>query len=79
NVPLHGLKYWVMGVPEPGIETDNLLLDDKGRMTDLQQSGWRISISRYSEFNGKELPSKLFMQNDRFQLRLVVLAWKTTT
>jgi len=79
NVPLHGLKYWVMGVPEPGIAADNLQLDDKGRMTDLQQSGWRISISRYSEFNGKELPSKLFMQNDRFQLRLVVLDWKTTT
>lgn len=78
NVPLHGLKYWVRGVPEPGVMTDNLLLDDKGRMTDLQQSGWRISISRYSEFNGKELPSKLFMQNDRFQLRLVVLDWKTT-
>lgn len=79
NVPLHGLKYWVRGVPEPGIATENLLLDDQGRMTDLQQSGWRISISRYSDFNGKELPSKLFLQNDRFQLRLVVLAWKTTT
>ena len=78
NVPLHGLKYWIRGVPEPGVTTDNLLLDDKGRMTDLQQSGWRISISRYGEFNGKELPSKLFMQNDRFQLRLVVLGWKTT-
>lgn len=79
NVPLHGLKYWVRGVPEPGVATDNLLLDDKGRMTDLQQSGWHISISRYSEFGGKELPSKLFMQNDRFQLRLVVLDWKTTS
>lgn len=77
-VPLHGLKYWVTGAPEPGIATDNLLLDDKGRMTDLQQAGWRISISRYSEFRGKELPAKLFMQNDRFQLRLVVLDWKTT-
>ena len=78
NVPLHGLKYWVRGAPEPGVATDNLLLDEQGRMTDLQQSGWRISISRYGEFNGKELPSKLFMQNDRFQLRLVVLDWKTT-
>jgi len=79
NVPLHGLQYWVRGVPEPGVTTDNLVLDDKGRMTELQQSGWRISISRYGEFDGRELPSKLLMQNDRFQLRLVVLGWKTTT
>jgi outer membrane lipoprotein LolB len=79
NIPLHGLQYWVRGAPEPGITTDNLVLDDKGRMTDLQQSGWRINISKYEEFNGKELPSKLLMQNERFQLRLVVLGWKTTS
>ena len=78
NVPLHGLQYWVRGAPEPGVTTDDLLLDDKGRMTDLQQSGWRISVLRYGEFNGKELPTKLFMQNDRFKLRLVVIGWETT-
>ena len=78
SVPLQGLKYWVKGVPEPGITTDNLLLDDQGRMTDLQQSGWRISILSYGEFSGMELPSRLFMQNDRFKLRLAVLDWKTT-
>ena len=79
DIPLHGLQYWVLGAPEPDVTTDNLVLDDKGRMTELQQSGWRISISRYGEFDGRELPSKLLMQNDRFQLRLVVLDWKTTT
>lgn len=77
HVPLHGLKYWVIGVPEPGIATDRLQYDQQGRMTGLQQSGWRISISRYSEFNGQQLPSKLFLQNERFQLRLVVLEWKS--
>lgn len=77
NVPLHGLKYWVMGVPEPGIATDSLQYDQQGRMIDLQQSGWRISISRYSEFDGRQLPSKLIMRNERFQLRLVVLEWKS--
>ena len=77
NIPLHGLQYWVRGVPEPGVTTDTLVLDDKGRMIELRQSGWRISISRYGEFDGKDLPSKLVMQNERFQLRMVVLGWKT--
>ena len=79
SVPLHGLKYWIMGLPEPGISSDNLLLDELGRMTDLQQSGWRISISRYTDFHGTQLPSKLFMQNDRFKLRLVIQDWKTNS
>ena len=79
SVPLHGLKYWIKGVPEPGINTENLLLDDQGRLTDMQQSGWRISISRYSDFNGTQLPSRLYMHNDRFKLRLVVDDWKTSS
>lgn len=78
SIPLKGLKYWIRGLPEPGIATDNLSLDDKGRITDLQQSGWRISILRYADVEGIDLPGKLFMQNDRFKLRLVIQDWKTT-
>jgi len=79
NVPLNGLKYWIRGLPEPGTAPDNMILDDKGRITDLQQSGWRISILRYAEIEGIDLPGKLFMQNDRFKLRLVIQDWKTTS
>lgn len=79
SVPVHGLRYWVRGVPEPGIETENIIIDEQGRMTDLQQSGWRISISRYTEQDGTDLPGKLFMSNDRFKLRIVVQDWKTKT
>ena len=76
SVPVSGLKYWIKGIPEPGVNMENLVIDKNGRMTDLQQSGWRISILRYSDFNGTQLPSKLFMQNDHLKLRLVVLDWK---
>ena len=79
SVPLHGLKYWVRGIPEPGVAHENLVLDDKGRMTDLQQSGWRISILRYMTQENTDLPGKLFMSNDRFKLRIVVAGWKTGT
>lgn len=79
SVPVHGLKYWIKGVPEPGIKSENLLIDDQGRMTELQQSGWHINISRYSDFDGTELPSKLFMKNDQLQLRLVIQDWKTNS
>lgn len=79
EVPLHGLKYWVKGVPEPGVDSANLVLDEQGRMTGLEQSGWRINISRYSDFNGAQMPSKINMQNDRLKLRIVVQDWKTTS
>jgi outer membrane lipoprotein LolB len=77
KVPLTGLFYWVRGLPEPGADIDNLVKDDKGRIKDMVQSGWRISILRYTEVNDFELPGKLFLQNDRFKLRLVIQGWQT--
>jgi len=79
KVPLNGLKYWIRGLPEPDIELENLVRDGFGRITDLQQSGWRVSILRYIEVDGLELPEKIFMHNDRFKLRLVIQDWKTST
>lgn len=79
KVPLGGLKYWVRGLPEPGVETENIVRDAKGRITDMEQSGWRISILRYTEIKDFELPGKLFLQNDRFKLRLVIQGWRTIT
>jgi len=77
KIPLNGLNYWVRGLPEPGADIDNLVKDDKGRIKDMEQSGWRISILRYTKVNEFELPGKLFLQNDRFKLRLVIQGWQT--
>lgn len=77
NVPLSGLNYWVRGLPEPDTIVDRIVKDEKGRIKDLEQSGWTISILRYTEVNEYELPGKLFLQNDRFKLRLVIQGWQT--
>jgi outer membrane lipoprotein LolB len=79
SVPVGGLKHWIKGIPEPGVNVENIFVDGDGRMTDLQQSGWRISIIRYADFDGTQLPSKLFMQNNRLKLRIVIQDWKTKT
>ncbi len=76
SVPIDGLKYWVRGVPEPDVNVDNLVIDGSGHMTELQQAGWNITISRYGNSENMELPTKLEMKNDRFQLRLVVQEWE---
>ncbi len=78
SVPLQGFKYWVKGVPEPGIDVQKMLLDDQGRIIDMEQSGWTINISRYMDVEGAQLPEKLSIQNDRIKLKLVVADWKTT-
>jgi outer membrane lipoprotein LolB len=76
SLPLAGLKYWVRGLPQPDHPVEQLRLDEAGRVLDMEQDGWRISLLRYSDVNGIELPEKIFMASDPLKMRLVISEWK---
>jgi len=76
DVHLDGLKYWVRGLPEPGIKHSELLLDDKGRLSNMQQSGFNVSVSRYTEQEGISLPEKLTIKSDSLKLKVVIQNWE---
>ena len=76
DVHLNGLRYWVRGLPEPDIKFSDLLLDDKGRLKNLKQSGFNISISRYAEKDGYSLPEKFTIKSDTIQLKVIIQDWK---
>ncbi|MCA1851474.1 MAG: lipoprotein insertase outer membrane protein LolB [Beggiatoa sp.] len=75
TLPVFGLRYWVRGIPEPLAPVAAMTVDDRGRMTELEQSGWRINVLGYEARDGLDLPSKLFLQTDRFKVRIVVERW----
>jgi outer membrane lipoprotein LolB len=76
NVHLDGLKYWIRGLPEPNINYSELLLDDQGRLKNLEQSGFHVSVSRYSDQDGVSLPNKLSIKSDRIQLKVIIQNWE---
>ena len=76
DVHIAGLKYWVRGVPEPNVKYSQLLLDKKGRLKDMKQSGFFISILRYTDKENISLPEKLFIRSNNIQLRLVIQNWE---
>ena len=77
HVPMSGFRYWVRGLPEPGVEILNREFDDQGRISEMQQEDWHISLSRYIDVDGVRLPGKVFMQNDHIKLKLVIHEWDT--
>lgn len=74
-VPMSGFRYWVRGLPEPGVEITNQQFDEQGRVEEMQQDDWKISIKRYMDVDGVGLPGKIFMHNDHFKLKLIIQAW----
>jgi outer membrane lipoprotein LolB len=76
SLPLAGMRDWIKGIPGPGVPAKDVRYDEMGRVTDMRQDGWRISVLRYKTVGDKDLPDKLFMQNGSVKIRMVVGEWK---
>ena len=76
DFPLHGLRYWVLGLPLPQDDSlRSLQLDGQGRISALKQAGWTINYRRYQSVDGLEMPRKLEMNNNNITLRMLIDHW----
>ncbi len=76
SLPVYGLRYWMLGLPVPNRDTQELHIDQAGHLVDLRQNGWRISFLRYKKVGELEVPDKMYLQNDPVKIRLVVEEWQ---
>ena len=74
KVPVASLRYWVLGLPAPGDAVE--ALDEYGRLSRLQQSGWEIEFLDYEAQQGVELPRRVFVSNHQAKVRLVIGQWR---
>ncbi|NCF29307.1 MAG: outer membrane lipoprotein LolB [Gammaproteobacteria bacterium] len=77
QVPLSGLRHWILGRPDPRARIVELALDAGGRLAELRQLDWHIRYGRYAEFDGVVLPTRLTLENTRLRAKLVVRSWRT--
>ncbi|MBK6657300.1 MAG: outer membrane lipoprotein LolB [Proteobacteria bacterium] len=75
-LPLAGARYWVRGLPDPGRAVSAERLDASGRWTDFSQDGWHVSVTEYTHAAGRDLPKRLFLARDNFQVRMAIKTWE---
>lgn len=90
QVPFASMRYWVLGVPEPGMQYEESL-DRWGRLQTLTQAGWEIEFIEYRDFDGRELPRKFFMtalpgtiqlvddkfgDSDEVKVKVIIKRWR---
>lgn len=76
RVPVDSLRFWVLGLPAPQWPVDDLRLDAAGRLTDVRQGPWRLSILAYTDETPLALPRRIYLNGATAELRLVVRAWE---
>lgn len=76
-MPVTGLRYWILGIPDPGKNhTNQTRLDAYGRLAELQQRDWTVRFRDYVAVKQYQLPERLFIQSEDIEVRLVVDDWQ---
>lgn len=73
--PISSLRYWVLGVPDPGAPA-SVQLDPQQRLIRLTQEGWQIDYAAYMPVGVERLPRLLTLQRAGVRVRMVVDGWQ---
>lgn len=74
--PLTSLRYWVLGVPDPGAGAAASQLDSQQRLTRLTQEGWQVDYTSYMPVGAEWLPRLLTLSREGVRVRMVVDGWQ---
>ncbi len=75
SLPVYSMRFWIVGVSDPGIEGDEVV-DERGYLLELEQSGWDVSYDGYRSHQGLDLPRKIVMVNGDVQIKVVADRWR---
>lgn len=79
QVPVSNLQYWIRGLTAPKPSPTDVVADDLGLISTLEQQGWQVEYSRYENHEGWALPAKLRATRDAIEVTIVVKRWQIAT
>lgn len=77
DLPMQALRYWLLGVPDPGSASE-VTRNRSDRAQTLSQEGWTIDYDRYQAVRGDLLPAHLVLHRDAVRVRVAVDRWDLT-
>jgi outer membrane lipoprotein LolB len=75
TIPVQSLRYWALGIPDPGaVAQTELNADDQ--LSRLEQGGWELNVTSYRASSGQSLPHRLSARKSSTRVRIVIDKWK---
>lgn len=75
SLPVYSMRFWIVGVSDPGMTADETV-DDDGMLLELSQNGWDVSFDGYRVEDGLLLPKKIVMESGDVRIRVVADRWQ---
>lgn len=76
QAPLSELKFWLRGIPAPGLNHSTLSYTEQGALASMSQSGWQLQYSRHQSYGPYLLPGKISAQRDTLKLTVIIKDWQ---
>lgn len=73
-VPIEGLRYWLLGLPDPE-RPARPVTDDDGLLRRLQQAGWQIVYVNYITVDELVMPQRIDARREGLEVRLLINRW----
>ena len=74
RVPVAGLRYWLLGVPDPARPSE-ITLNDDNLAAVIVQGGWTIEYPEYRRWSVNALPRRIRAQSGDTSIVIVVKDW----
>ena len=78
DLPWDHLRYWLLGVPAPGVDA-TVLDQDAAPWRLIEQAGWRLAYDSFDGVGGLNLPKRLTAQRGAVRVRVIVDTWAPGT
>ncbi len=72
SLPLDYLPWWLRGLPAPGPSREALA---NGRLSSLEQAGWRLDYADYQAVDGIQLPRIIRFERDEVSGKILLKNW----
>lgn len=74
DLPWDHLRYWLLGLPAPGLEA-TVLDQGEAPWRVIEQAGWRLAYGSFAVVGGLNLPKRLSAEREAVRVRVIVDAW----
>jgi len=74
HLPISSLYYWIRGIPVPSVHAMKYF-DNYHRLTELDQQGWQIHYTRYTNLSNVSLPGLIIMHYPGITVKIVINKW----
>lgn len=79
--PLTRLRYWIIGVTDPGIQFSSRRVDQFGQLRDFVQDGWNVRYEEYLQTRddrgapGLSMPAIMTLSDGERTLKVIIDRW----